>query len=859
MQMGRWLGATINVFMKAFNSAAAQEAALLAPYLSQFTQQSNITIVTNILNDPSPESYLADLTASIQNPNAGVDVYLVEESWTTSLAPYFLDMLRIPGFEFITDFVAQQMNQITALDTVAGPLVALPLWADYGILYYRSDVLADLGIPVPQTWNDITNACATFNKSAHAAAIKYCFVTGFQNQSAVATGSQWLVSATNNPFIGPGGTFNFQDPAFAAVLQTFKNWTNLGYIDKNVLSFSAGDAATAWEAGQALFYQGFVTNFYPSMQSSAIGGTETTRKFNMTQVPGLNLGMSVAVVGGYHLAISNTTKHPKEALQAIQFLTTQAVQETRATLGIPPSYKASYNNATLCKSFIPCLTVNATQNVHVYTEPADKLGVKWLPVADFLVGALLQFFRADPAVTAVQALQMAQAALQAQLGLNPNGTATSPNTSGTNKPPTTTTNSLSGADSGSTSTASSPAVIGISIAVGCLVFIGLIVGCFIMQRRAGRWPYTADEDEKTVEQREGGLRMPGSPGTQVNSAGKEDFTWEPNQNVQSVMHSNKSFVFASDYDAGSRVGTLPHPAAANTGAQAPYTAHLSLYSDTTVANGVRHVASPLPPFISPTAMGAGGAAAAATATSSYIRSPGSLDHNYSANAADLARAPSPSVMSDQGYATPQRGVQLGRAGAGVVSPITESMGKRHEVVHPYEPAQEDEMALRPGNLVMLKTAYDDGYAFGEMDTPNGIVSGVFPLACLLPNSTPAGVAAPSAAFDAASETGHSPSILSSPRYNPSSSGPSNLTFQPISPVPTGTAMSTTSNSTEGVPETMLLHGRITEESYLKLMAEKKEKEAKQVAALKERLGRSNITEGERERMQRRLDELELGI
>ncbi|KAI8849095.1 hypothetical protein BC829DRAFT_392854, partial [Chytridium lagenaria] len=69
----------------------------------------------------------------------------------------------------------------------------------------------------------------------------------------------------------------------------------------------------------------------------------------------------------------------------------------------------------------------------------------------------------------------------------------------------------------------------------------------------------------------------------------------------------------------------------------------------------------------------------------YIRSPGSLDMQYHDHPGSTeSRSPPPPSMFGMG----------------------ETMGKKHEVVHAYEPVQMDELALRPGDLVLMKTAYD---------------------------------------------------------------------------------------------------------------------------------------------------------
>ncbi|KAJ3218362.1 hypothetical protein HDU67_005911 [Dinochytrium kinnereticum] len=216
------------------------------------------------------------------------------------------------------------------------------------------------------------------------------------------------------------------------------------------------------------------------------------------------------------------------------------------------------------------------------------------------------------------------------------------------------------------------------------------------------------------------------------------------------------------------------------------------------------------------AAGPGGYGIDSRSNVNYIRSPGSLDMQYQTG--DRSDGEGASLNGSE--STHTRNFMKG-----ISSPIAESMGKKHEVIHPYDPVQMDELPLRPGDLVLLKTAYDDGYAYGEVELMDGSSrAGVFPLACLIP------------AGDVDRAKLHRQSLASLKSYAKPLVSPNNES-----------------------PEILLMNGKITEEAYLRIRRDRKEKEERQISALKERLARKDLSNGERERLQRRLDELELGI
>ncbi|KAI8995987.1 hypothetical protein BC832DRAFT_308310 [Gaertneriomyces semiglobifer] len=167
--------------------------------------------------------------------------------------------------------------------------------------------------------------------------------------------------------------------------------------------------------------------------------------------------------------------------------------------------------------------------------------------------------------------------------------------------------------------------------------------------------------------------------------------------------------------------------------------------------------------------------------------------------------------------------------------------QRYPVIHTYTPLLPDELPLTPGDIVTVRLAYDDGYAFGVIESRNR--AGVFPLACLLPVGLEVGL----------------PSRLES--------GPQNNNSERAAGFDWGEKVDSL--------EMLLLNGKITEATYLKLRREQEEevRTMRMIQALRERLredqearerglgegARGVLPEDDRRRLRRRLDELELGV
>ena len=86
-----------------------------------------------------------------------IDVYQIDVIWPGLLGSYFVDLsAHIPA-----DEIARHFPAIVENNTVGGELKAMPWFADVGLLYYRSDLLAEHGLDVPASWAGLADAAAT--------------------------------------------------------------------------------------------------------------------------------------------------------------------------------------------------------------------------------------------------------------------------------------------------------------------------------------------------------------------------------------------------------------------------------------------------------------------------------------------------------------------------------------------------------------------------------------------------------------------------------------------------------------------------------------------------------------------------
>jgi trehalose/maltose transport system substrate-binding protein len=102
----------------------------------------------------------------LERRSSVVDVCLIDMIWTDTLAEQLLDLSEALEAEAQDHF-----SIYVEYSTVAGQLVALPFWADWGLLYYRTDLLAKYGFAAPPTtWDELERMAAEIQTGERAGA-----------------------------------------------------------------------------------------------------------------------------------------------------------------------------------------------------------------------------------------------------------------------------------------------------------------------------------------------------------------------------------------------------------------------------------------------------------------------------------------------------------------------------------------------------------------------------------------------------------------------------------------------------------------------------------------------------------------
>ncbi len=130
-------------------SALGKERELCQQGIDEWSKRTGNT--AHIVSAPNSATERLALYQQLLAARAGdIDVFQIDVVWPGILARTW-SISREAAGSSAADHLATMMKSAT----VDGRLVAMPWFADAGLLYYRKDLLEAAGRPVPRTWMEL--------------------------------------------------------------------------------------------------------------------------------------------------------------------------------------------------------------------------------------------------------------------------------------------------------------------------------------------------------------------------------------------------------------------------------------------------------------------------------------------------------------------------------------------------------------------------------------------------------------------------------------------------------------------------------------------------------------------------------
>ncbi len=353
----------------------------------RFTKDTGIKV--NVVPHPaaSDQSY-SQLVRAFSQKSSSIDVAMIDVVWPGAFAPYLVNLKPKLGKQS-----KLHIQSIVQNDTIGGKLVAMPWFGDYGILYYRTDLLKKYGYKAPpKTWADLFKMARKIQTGEQKTNKNfYGFVfQGNAYEGLTCNTLEWVASAGGGTLIS-GGKATIDNPKARTILDAMR--AQIGKTTpRGVTSYQEDQTEHAFDDGNAAFAR----NWPYQYGIGAGAGSKVKGKFNVTVLPHGNAGKSVGTVGGWQLAVSKFSKHKDAAIEFVRYMTSPAVEKFDAITNsnVPTIVSVAKNKAVVKAN--PYLKP-AIASVPRVTRPAKFLKTHYNEASKVIYQGVNQILNGTPA------------------------------------------------------------------------------------------------------------------------------------------------------------------------------------------------------------------------------------------------------------------------------------------------------------------------------------------------------------------------------------------------------------------------------------------------------------------------------
>lgn len=351
LQEGKPYDGTTLEFLICCNTA--QQFAVLDKWTAEeFTAMTGITVNWG---DVPFGSLQETLYLEASNPNTEYDIVAWVDAWGTNIKDFlyplndFVAEAGIDMSDYSPAYVTASMMGST--DTIYG----LPFRGHPQILYYRSDVLAELGVEPPKTWQDVS----AIGAAMVAAGMEIKPISMYYGLNVDQNLFNWyshLWGAGTDLFDENWEPIFNNEAGLTATIQ-YLSYLRDGYTDQQSVTLNEGDSWQEVLDGRAAMYVGWWWR-YSSMLGSAV--PEVAANAGIAPAPGWEGGSTASYGYLWPVGVFAQSDNVEASLEFLRWMT-HPITELRAVsneLGDP----AYDNNVAVRLSILQDENYNARFN-----------------------------------------------------------------------------------------------------------------------------------------------------------------------------------------------------------------------------------------------------------------------------------------------------------------------------------------------------------------------------------------------------------------------------------------------------------------------------------------------------------------
>jgi multiple sugar transport system substrate-binding protein len=314
------------------------DPAALDGLIEEFTRETAIRVRRETLPSSSDEQhqfYAINLNAATTD----FDVFAIDVVWVAEFAQagWLRDLTHLMPPAADGEFFPGPLAAVQ----YRGRRYALPWFVDAGLLYYRKDLLARYGLPVPQTWNQLAETAGAISRREPD---MYGFVwQGKQYEGLVCNVLEHLWSGGGEVLRGDEPELDSAENVRA--LRFARQLIDPDHVTPEfVTTLTEESSRTIFGSGRAVFLR----NWPYAWSLFQREGSEVKDKVGVTVLPHYPGHRSAATLGGWQLAVNAGSHHPEAAEKLASFLASARAQKALAVAyGLSPPRRTLYSDSEL--------------------------------------------------------------------------------------------------------------------------------------------------------------------------------------------------------------------------------------------------------------------------------------------------------------------------------------------------------------------------------------------------------------------------------------------------------------------------------------------------------------------------------
>lgn len=354
------------------------EKTLLQDLINEWKKDKDVDVEIITLPRASNECFVL-YQQLLFSKQCDIDVILLDIAWVGSFVNHLEDLSQ---YDIVKKNRQKYFDSIENTIHVNGKLIALPMYSDVGVFFYRKDLLEKYKKPVPNTWEEMYETAKYIQWKERNAGNQNFYGYVFQ-----AKASEILMCVFAEVLYSFGGKIASLDNVFLnsdiskkSVMFLQKCYREISPI--GVTNHSEEESRGIFQCGNALFMRNW--------PYAALAGhcKNLKGKVAMTIMPAGEGKNHAGTLGGWNLGIPKLSKNKSLAVDLIVFLARPESQKMRAIKGhYPPAIEMLYSDSEILKDN-PNFSILKQALKSAISRPSRFFGRNYQQVSTLISGTI---------------------------------------------------------------------------------------------------------------------------------------------------------------------------------------------------------------------------------------------------------------------------------------------------------------------------------------------------------------------------------------------------------------------------------------------------------------------------------------